>query len=107
MIQEQITEGKNCAFQYAYTRGTIFRDTKIVHDESNLTLTQAKELFKKYQKEIMNILKNKDDYQSLEAVIWVNMPDEFSYGEHIVYVTLDFETDGKDIWETIKQYVKL
>lgn len=77
MIQEQIIEEKNCAFQYAYTKGYIFCDTKIVHDESNLTLTEAKELLKKYQKEIIGILKNKDDYKSLEAVIWINMPDEF------------------------------
>lgn len=107
MIQEQIIEEKNCAFQYAFTKGYILRETKIVHDESNLTLTEAKELFKKYQKEIINILKNKDDYRSLEAVIWINMPDEFSYGEHLIYVTLDFETDGNSIWETTRQYVKL
>lgn len=98
---------RNCAFQYAYTTNMIFRDTKIVHDQSNLTLQEAKDLFNKYKKEIIQILKNKDDYQSLEAVIWINMPDEFSYGDSLVYVTLDFDTDGDNIWEVTKQYVKL
>ena len=55
----------------------------------------------------MGILKNKDDYQSLEAVIWINMPDEFTYGESLIYVTLDFDTDGKDIWEIKKEYIKI
>lgn len=100
-------EEKNCAFQYAYTKGYIMRDTKIVHDESNLTLCEAKDLFNKYKKDIISILKNKEDYQSLEAVIWINMPDEFSYGDSLVYVTLDFETDGNNIWETTRNYVKI
>lgn len=98
---------RNCAFQYAYTKNRIFGDTVIVCDKSGITLDEAKELFNSYKSDIIKILKNKDDYQSLEAVIWVNMVDEFSYGDTLVYITLDFETDGEDIWETIKQYVKI
>lgn len=100
-------EEKNCAFQYAYTKGRIMRDTKIVHDESNLTLSQAKDLFNKFKKDIIKILQDKDNYESLEAVIWINMPDEFSYGDSLVYVTLDFETDGDKIWEVTKNFVKI
>jgi len=100
-------QDKNCSFQYAYTKNRIFRDTVIVHDQSGITLDEAKSLFNKYKKEIMGILKNKDDYQSLEAVIWINMPDEFTYGESLIYVTLDFDTDGKDIWEIKKEYIKI
>jgi len=98
---------RNCAFQYAYIKNRLFRDTQIVCDKSALTLNEAKGLFNNYKKDIINILKNKEDYLSLEAVIWINMVDEFSYGETLVYVTLNFETDGKDIWETVKQYVKI
>lgn len=98
-------EEKNCAFQYAYTKGGIFRDTKIVCDKSAITLDEAKALFNSYKKEIIGILKNKDDYDSLEAVIWIDMKDEFSYGDTLIYITLDFDTDGTDIWEVKKEYI--
>lgn len=98
---------KNCAFQYAYTKGYIFTETKIVCDETDLTLDEAKELFNKYRKEIISILKNKDDYKSLEAVIWIDMEDSHSYGKHLVYITLDYETNGVDIWETKREYITI
>lgn len=107
MSTETLLEVRDCAFQYAYTKGTFFRETKIVCDKSNLTFQEAKDLFNFYKKDIINILKNKDDYTSLEAVIWVNMKDEFSYNENKVYITLDFETDGNYIWEVKKEYVNI
>lgn len=96
----------NCAFQYAYTEGLMFGNTVIVHDQSNLTLDEAKALFLKYKPEIMKKLQQ-DNLKSLEAVIWINMPNSYSFGDNLIYVTQDFETDGKEIWETVKQYVKV
>lgn len=37
-------------------------------------------------------------------VIWINMKDSHSYGEHIEYISIGAESDGIDIWEIKKIY---
>lgn len=96
---------KNCAFQFAYTRDFLFADTKIICDESELTMDEATALWEKHKPEVIKILKNKDDYKSMEAVLWVDMEDKHSYGKHSFYITIDNETDGKNIWENKREYI--
>ena len=99
-------ETRDCAFQYAYTIGHFFRQTKIVRDETGLTLTEAKALLAEYKKDIMRMLQN-EDLDSLEAVVWVDMKDEHSYGDSLIYITHEYKTDGKDIWKEVKEYVTI
>lgn len=95
-------EERNCAFQYAKIHGTIFRRTEIVYDKSELTLTEAKELWNKYYPDCAKHIKDEDN--SAEMVIWINMPDNHSYGDTLHYISTDAESDGKDIWVTTKEY---
>jgi len=92
---------KNCAFQYAKITGSIFRDTKIVCDETDLTLKEAKTLWNKYFADLAKHIKNGD---TGEMVIWINMSDSYSYGEKLQHISTDAESDGISIWETRKTY---
>lgn len=92
---------RNCAFQYAKIFGEIFRDTKIIHDESELTLDEAKALYNKYYPDLAKHIKNG---QTGEMAIWINMVDSHSYGEQLAYIGTDAESDGRDIWEIKKTY---
>jgi hypothetical protein len=100
MSTEQ-TEERNCAFQYAKITGEIFRDTKIVCDESELTLTEAKELWNKYFPDLAKHIKSGN---TGEMALWINMPDSHSYGETLQHISTDAESNGIDIWETKKTY---
>ena len=92
---------KNCAFQYAKITGSIFRDTKIVCDETDLTLEEAKTLWNKYFPDLAKHIKNGD---TGEMVIWINMADSHSYSEKLQHISTDAESDGISIWETRKTY---
>lgn len=94
-------EERNCAFQYAKITGQFFRDTKIVCDESDLTLSEAKELWNKYYSDLAKHIKNGE---TGEMVIWINMPDSHSYGDKLQHISTDAESDGINIWETRKEY---
>lgn len=96
-----MSQEKNCAFQYAEMSKGIFRNTQIVCDETNLTLDEAKELWNKYYPRAAKHIYNDGE---VEMVIWVDMKDSNSYGEHLEYVSTDAESDGIDIWETKKIY---
>jgi len=63
-------------------------------------------LYKQHEKDIISKLKD-DNVSSLEAVIWINMPDSHSYGDNLIYITNDFKTDGTRIWEDVRKYVEI
>lgn len=92
---------KNCAFQYAKITGNILRDTKIVCDETDLTLEEAKILWNKYFPDLAKHIKNGD---TGEMVIWINMADSHSYDERLQHISTDAESDGISIWETRRAY---
>lgn len=94
---------RDCAFQYAKINGKVFRDTKIVCDESGLTIDEAKELWKKYYPDLAKHIKNGD---TGEMALWINMVDDHSYGETLAHISTDAESDGQTIWETRKHYFK-
>lgn len=95
-------ELRNCAFQYAYKRWNI----EMVCDKTNLTFEEAKDLFLEYKQDIINKLQD-DDYSQIEACIWINMPDEYTFGDYYLYITDEYKTDGKRIWTEEKQYINL
>lgn len=94
-------EEKNCAFQYAEMETGFSRNTKIIHDASGLTLTEAKELWNKYYPRAAKHIYHDGE---VEMVIWINMPDKFSYSEFLQYISTDAESDGINIWVTTKIY---
>lgn len=94
-------ENRNCAFQYAKITGQIFRDTKIVCDESDLTLDEAKALWNKYYPDLAKHIKNGE---TGEMAIWIDMPDNTSYGKTLQHISTDAESDGIHIWETKREY---
>jgi len=94
-------EDKTCAFQYAKIQEGIFQNTEIIHDESSLTIGDAKQLWDKYYLDAAKWIKNGG---KIEMVIWINMTDPNSYGDNLQYISYDAESDGKAIWETKKTY---
>ena len=92
---------KNCAFQYAKMSGQNYSDTKIVCDETEMTLEQAKELWNKYFPDCAKHIKGGG---TCEMVIWINMHTTQSYGDSLQYISTDAESDGISIWVTKKTY---
>ena len=92
-------EERNCAFQYAEMETVFFRDTKIVHDASDLTLNEAKELWNKYYPIAAKHIYHDGE---VEMVIWISMTDSHSYGDKLQHICTDAESDGVTIWETVK-----
>lgn len=89
-----------CAFQYA-TRSSIFKDIEIVHDQSELTLDEAKKLWSDYYPDLKNHIKNGN---SGEMAIWINMEDPYSYKDKLYHISNDAEVEGDYIVETTKNY---
>ena len=75
--------------------------TKIICDETSLTLEQAKKLWNEYFPDCAKHIK---DGESAEMVIWIGMETPQSYGNHLQYISTDAESDGISIWETKKVY---
>ncbi len=94
---------RNCAFQYAKMRENFFRDTQLVCDKNELTLAEAQELWNQHYEDAAKWIK---DGNSVEMVIWINMPTPNSYGESLQYISTNAESDGVSIWETTKVYFK-
>lgn len=92
---------RNCAFQYAKIESGIFRDTKIVCDESGLTLSEAKELWNKYYLDAAKWIKSGGE---VGMVLWINMEDSFSYKDSLQYISTDAESDGTLIYVTKTEY---
>jgi len=92
---------RNCAFQYAKMRDSIFRDTKIVEDKSELTLDEAKQLWNEHFNDAAKWIK---EGNTVEMVIWIDMATPQSYGDTLSYISTDAESDGRAIWETKRSY---
>ena len=93
---------RNCAFQYAKVYGEFLRRTVIVCDETGLTLEEALRRWKEYYPDCAKHIK--DASNTAEMVVWINMVDEYSYGDRLYYISNSAESDGTDIWETTKSY---
>lgn len=100
-MTEEITQERNCAFQYAKITGEVFRDTKIVCDETDLTMDQAKELWNKYYPDLAKHIKNGN---TGEMALWIGMVDSYSYNKTLQHISTDAESDGVEIWQTKKEY---
>lgn len=94
-------EERNCAFQYAVIRGSIFKDIEIVHDQTEISLSEAKKLWNKYYPELRNHIKNGN---SGEMVIWINMEDSYSFGDKLYHIGQDAEVDGNYIIQKTVSY---
>lgn len=94
---------RNCAFQYAEITGKIFSNTEIICDETELTLSEAKELWNKYYPQLAKHIKNGE---TGEMALWINMPDKYSYGESLQHISTDAESDGINIWVKTTTYFK-
>lgn len=94
-------EQKNCAFQFVVTTGRFFKDIEIVEDKRGLTLSEAKELWNKYYPEAKKHIKSGD---SIDMAIWINMTDEYSFGEKLHHIGSDAELDGNYIVERSVKY---
>lgn len=94
-------ENNNFAFQYAVVKGSFFRDIEIVHDQSELTLSEAKELWNKYYPHLREHIKNGN---TGEMCIWINMSDPYSYGDKLYHISNDAIVEGDYIVETTKTY---
>ncbi len=99
-MSTEITE-RSCAFQYAKITGSIFSKTEIVCDKTELTLDEAKALWAKYYPDLA---KHINGGETGEMALWINMPDNHSYGETLQHISTDAESDGVRIWETRKIY---
>lgn len=95
-------EVKDCAFQYAYN--SRWRDVQIVEDTDLITLSEAKELWKKY---LPDFIKKLEDDERPEMVIWINMKNPTDYHESLEHIQSDVKTDGVRIWREIKEYVEV
>lgn len=94
---------RNCAFQYAKMSDTIFRDTKIVADKSEITLEEAKQLWNLHFSDAAEWIKQGN---TVEMVIWIDMETPQSYGKTLQYISTDAESNGVSIWETKISYFK-
>ena len=92
---------KDCAFQYAIAPRWL--PIKIVEDTGLITLDEAKELWEKY---LPDFIKNLRDENNPEMAIWVDMKEEGNYHKSLVYARSNAETDGHQIWENKRIYLK-
>lgn len=96
-----MSEERNCAFQYAKMTGGIFRDIKIIEDQTELTLTEAKLLWNKHYADAAMWIKIGNE---VEMVLWINMDHPTAYGDSLQYISTDAESDGMNIWVTKREY---
>ena len=76
---------KNCAFQY-------YNGTKIVCDEDEITLSEAKELWNKYYTDMVE----KTTYGlEIEVAIWINMKTNIDYRETLIHLSAPEVSNGK------------
>jgi len=85
-------EVKDCAFQYAYKKW----DVHIEKDTDLITLTEAKELYRKYLPDFIRKLQND---QNPEMCIWIEMENNTNYRKSLVHLDANFKTDGTRVWQ--------
>ena len=96
----------NCAFQYVTVGDGFVQKTTIVCDETGISYERAKELWNKYYPECAKWIK--EEGNTAEMVLWVNMNGPHSYKDYDQYISTDAQSDGVRIWEMqrkdFKQY---
>jgi len=95
-------EQRNCAFQYATQTTNFFKDIHIVEDQTEITLSEAKELWNKYYPQLRSLIKSGD--KTGEMVIWTSMEDKHSFGEKLYHIGNDAEVEGDYIIERTVTY---
>jgi hypothetical protein len=83
----EVMEGKvnNCAFQY-------YSEYEIVDDKTNLTIEEAKDLWKGYYGDMVE---KTEQGKSIEVAIWINMRHESDYRETLVHLSSPEVKNGK------------
>ena len=82
------TEKRDCAFQFA--SAPSLGGVKIYEDKTELTLSEAKEL---YRANLDNFIRDLKNEMNPEMCIWINMTDKYAYGETLVHLDRDWELD--------------
>ena len=90
----QIGVVRNCAFQY-------YNGRKVVCDEFEITVEEAKELWNKYYDDMVE--KTTEDLE-IEVAIWINMKNSTDYRETLIHLSAPEVRNGK-LYET-KYYDK-
>lgn len=92
-------EQKDCAFQFVVS--PKWGSVKFIKDTDLITLTEAKELYKKY---LLEFIKNLQNDQNPEMGIWIGMKNNTDYKESLVHLDKDWQTDGENLWINKKEY---
>jgi hypothetical protein len=79
---------KDCAFQY-------YDGVKTVADKTNLTLHEAKDLWNEHYDGMVKMV---EDGRNIEAVIWINMDDEYDYYYTLIHLSSP-QVENKKLWE--------
>jgi len=90
----------NCAFQFAITERGFMGRTRILEDQCELTLEEAKVLWNKHYPNAARRMKAGDE---VEMALWINMKDSSHYKDTLYYIRPHFESDGETIWEVKKE----
>lgn len=85
----------NCAFQY-------YNGSKVVCDEFDITLEEAKELWNKHYDDMVE--KATENANDIEVAIWISMKNSTDYRETLIHLSSPQVKDGK-LWEP-KYYYK-
>lgn len=95
-------EEKNCAFQYATKTTGFFGIIDIIEDQTEITLSEAKELWDKHYPGLRTLIQR--GTHTGEMVIWVNMTDKYSFREKLHHISNDAEVEGDYIIERSVTY---
>lgn len=96
-------EEKNCAFQFATS--PRWGGGKVIEDTDLITLSEAKELFKKYIPEFKRRLA---DEENPEMGIWTDMPDNHTYVTMFVHADRDTQVDSaENLYNIKKEYLNV
>ena len=91
---------KDCAFQFATEYS--WREIKIHKDTDLITLDEAKKLWEQYLPQFIKELQEGD---SPEMVIWIEMDSNTDYQKELVHIDKSNKTDGKNVYEVIEKKI--
>ncbi|MCR9263345.1 MAG: hypothetical protein NXH86_04265 [Flavobacteriaceae bacterium] len=77
-------EEKNCAFQY-------YNGTKVMVNEVELTLGEAKELF---NENYDDMIEQTNNGYKIEAAIWIDMKDKYDYHKTLIHISNPLVENG-------------
>lgn len=96
-----MSKKKDCAFQYAHDS---WPSIKFVEDTPLITLDEAKELWNKYKSDFIDQL---EQGTNPEMALWIDMKDNTDYHTALAHVNQHTETDGTNLYETKKEFIKV